>query len=89
MSKEEASVVLGKFLANYGEEALRDLVEKVKSGEYDDTKERFANGEAGEVTGRVMVLGSTTKYLRPLKEKKMCYLQMESCTPCKYSRQTY
>ena len=51
MSKEEASVVLGKFLANYGEEALRDLVEKVKSGEYDDTKERFANGEAGEVNG--------------------------------------
>tara|TARA_B100000768_G_scaffold33565_1_gene32102 strand:- start:3536 stop:4783 length:1248 start_codon:yes stop_codon:yes gene_type:complete len=51
MSEEEASVVLGKFLANYGEEALRDLVEKVKSGEYDDTKERFANGEAGEVNG--------------------------------------
>ncbi len=51
MSKEEASVALGKFLANYGEEALRDLVEKVKSGEYDDTKERFANGEAGEVNG--------------------------------------
>jgi hypothetical protein len=51
MSKEEASVVLGKFLANYGEEALRDLVEKVKSGEFDDTKERFSNGEAGEVNG--------------------------------------
>jgi len=51
MSEEEASIVLGKFLANYGEEALRDLVEKVKSGEYDDTKERFANGEAGEVNG--------------------------------------
>lgn len=49
MSEEQAAVVLGQFLANYGEEALRDLVEKVKSGEYDDTVDRFANGEAGEV----------------------------------------
>ncbi len=51
MSQEQASIVLGQFLANYGEEALRDLVEKVKSGEYDDTVDRFANGEAGEVNG--------------------------------------
>lgn len=51
MSEEQASIVLGQFLANYGEEALRDLVEKVKSGEYDDTVDRFANGEAGEVNG--------------------------------------
>ena len=51
MSEEQASIVLGQFLANYGEEALRDLVEKVKSGELDDTVERFANGEAGEVNG--------------------------------------
>ena len=51
MSKEEASVALGKFLANYGEEALKNLVEAVQSGELDDTIERFANGEAGEVNG--------------------------------------
>ena len=42
---------LGKFLANYGEEALKNLVEAVQSGELDDTIERFANGEAGEVNG--------------------------------------
>mgnify|MGYP003675866145 FL=1 len=51
MSEEQASIVLGQFLSNYGEEALRDLVEKVKSGEYDDTVDRFANGEAGAVNG--------------------------------------
>ena len=51
MSEEQSAVVLGQFLANYGEDALRDLVDKVQSGEYDDTVERFANGEAGEVNG--------------------------------------
>jgi len=51
MSEEQAAIVLGQFLANYGEESLRDLVEKVQSGEYDDTVDRFANGEAGEVNG--------------------------------------
>ena len=51
MSKEEASVALGKFLATFGEEALKNLVEAVQSGELDDTIERFANGEAGEVNG--------------------------------------
>jgi len=50
-SQEESAVVLGQFLAAYGEDALRDLVDKVQSGELDDTVERFANGEAGEVNG--------------------------------------
>jgi hypothetical protein len=51
MSQEESAVVLGQFLAAYGEDALRDLVDKVQSGELDDTVDRFANGEAGEVNG--------------------------------------
>jgi hypothetical protein len=51
MSQEESAIVLGQFLAAYGEDALRDLVDKVQSGELDDTVERFANGEAGEVNG--------------------------------------
>ena len=37
--------------ADDGEEALKNLVEAVQSGELDDTIERFANGEAGEVNG--------------------------------------
>ena len=32
---EEPQKVLGMFLARYGEEALRDLVERVQSGEFD------------------------------------------------------
>jgi hypothetical protein len=44
-------VALGTFLAKYGEEALRNLVDSVESGELDDTVERFASGERGMVEG--------------------------------------
>lgn len=44
-------VALGIFLSEYGEEALRDLVDKVQSGALDDTIERFANGDKGMVEG--------------------------------------
>ena len=47
----EAQEVLGMFLAKYGEEALRDLVSSVQSGEFDETVERFENGENGIVRG--------------------------------------
>jgi hypothetical protein len=47
----EAQVILGEFLKEYGEEALRDLVDSVQSGEYDDTVARFAAGEKGMVRG--------------------------------------
>jgi len=47
----QPEVVLGMFLQQYGEEALRDLVDRVQSGEFQDTQERFANGENGEVVG--------------------------------------
>ena len=47
----EAQMILGAFLKEYGEEALRDLVESVQSGEYDDTVARFAEGEKGMVRG--------------------------------------
>jgi hypothetical protein len=44
-------VALGIFLKEYGEEALRDLVDKVQSGVLDDTIERFAKGDKGMVNG--------------------------------------
>ena len=44
-------IALGAFLAQYGEEALRNLVDRVQSGEFEDTQERFANGENGTVRG--------------------------------------
>ena len=50
-SETEAQMVLGEFLKEYGEESLRDLVDSVQSGEYDDTVARFAAGEKGMVRG--------------------------------------
>ena len=50
-SEAEAQIILGEFLKEYGEEALRDLVDSVQSGEYDDTVARFAAGEKGMVRG--------------------------------------
>jgi len=47
----EAQEVLGVFLATYGEEALRDLVSSVQSGEFDETVKRFESGENGIVRG--------------------------------------
>jgi hypothetical protein len=47
----QPEIALGRFLALYGEEALRDLVDKVQSGTVDDTAERFRSGENGEVRG--------------------------------------
>lgn len=51
VSEVRAALVLGKFLERYGEDALRNLVDTVQSGKLDDTVDRFANGEAGEVRG--------------------------------------
>lgn len=47
----QPEVALGKFLAKYGEDALRDLVDSVQSGEFDETLTRFARGEKGIVRG--------------------------------------
>lgn len=47
----QPEIALGKFVAKYGEDALRDLVDSVESGEFDETLERFAAGEKGMVRG--------------------------------------
>ena len=47
----QPEIALGAFLAQYGEAALRQLVDAVQGGEMDDTAERFAEGENGEVRG--------------------------------------
>ena len=49
--EEEAEMALAMFVMKYGEEALRSLVDKVQSGEFDETVERFAAGEQGMVEG--------------------------------------
>jgi hypothetical protein len=43
--------ILGLFLLKFGEEQLRNLVESVQSGELDETRERFAEGDKGMVNG--------------------------------------
>jgi hypothetical protein len=48
---EQPEIALGMFVQKYGEDALRDLVARVESGEFDDTVERFAAGENGMVRG--------------------------------------
>jgi hypothetical protein len=47
----QPEIALAAFVQTYGEDALRDLVDRVQSGEFDDTVARFANGENGEVRG--------------------------------------
>ena len=48
---EQPEIALAMFVQKYGEEALRDLVGRVQSGEFDETVERFAAGEQGMVEG--------------------------------------
>ena len=48
---EQPEIDLGLFVQKYGEDALRDLVGRVQSGEFDETVERFASGEKGIVRG--------------------------------------
>ena len=46
---ENAEMILGQFLAKFGEDALRDLVDKVQSGEFDEN--------TGEADGMVKGMG--------------------------------
>ena len=50
-ASDRPEIVLGMFVQKYGEDALRDLVDRVQSGELDDTVERFSEGEKGIVRG--------------------------------------
>lgn len=47
----QPEIALAQFVQKFGENALRQLVDKVQSGEMSDTAERFAKGENGEVRG--------------------------------------
>ena len=48
---EQPEIVLAMFVQKYGEDALRDLVGRVQSGELDDTVARFEEGDKGMVRG--------------------------------------
>ena len=48
---DQPEIALAMFVQKYGEDALRDLVGRVQSGELDDTIARFAEGDKGMVRG--------------------------------------
>ena len=48
---EQPEMALAMFVQKYGEDALRDLVGRVQSGELDDTVARFEEGDKGMVRG--------------------------------------
>lgn len=48
---EQPEIALAMFVQKYGEDALRDLVGRVQSGELDDTVARFEEGKKGMVRG--------------------------------------
>jgi len=48
---EQPEMDLAMFVQKYGEDALLDLVDRVQSGEFDETVERFAEGKQGMVKG--------------------------------------
>ena len=48
---DQPEIALAMFVQKYGEEALRDLVGRVQSGELDDTIARFEEGDKGMVKG--------------------------------------
>ena len=48
---DQPEIILAMFVQKYGEDALRDLVGRVQSGELDDTIARFKEGDKGMVRG--------------------------------------
>ena len=48
---EQPEIALAMFVQKYGEDALRDLVGRVQSGEFDETVDRFEEGDKGMVRG--------------------------------------
>tara|TARA_R110000737_G_scaffold126689_1_gene159200 strand:- start:171 stop:761 length:591 start_codon:yes stop_codon:yes gene_type:complete len=68
LDETRASIVLAQYVQQYGEDALRDLVDSVRSGEADETRERFARGENGMVRGNGDGSGTDDKVTAQLKD---------------------
>ena len=59
---DNPEMILGMFLAKFGEDALRDLVEKVRSGQFDDN--------AGDAEGMVRGMGDGMDDMIPASMKE-------------------
>ena len=68
LDETRASIILAQYVQQYGEDALRDLVDSVRSGEADETRERFARGENGMVRGNGDGSGTDDKVTAQLKD---------------------
>jgi len=68
LDETRAAIILAQYVQQYGEDALRDLVNSVRTGEADETRARFAMGENGVVRGNGDGSGTDDKVPAKLKE---------------------
>ena len=68
LDETRAAIILAQYVQQYGEGALRDLVNSVRTGEADETRARFAMGKNGVVRGNGDGSGTDDKV--PANSKK-------------------
>ena len=65
---DQDKIVVAQYVQQYGESALMEMVNSVKNGTADETRERFARGENGEVRGNGDGSGTDDKITAQLKD---------------------
>ena len=68
LDETRASIILAQYVQQYGEDALRDLVNSVRTGSAQETRDRFARGDNGYVNGNGDGSGTDDKVPAKLKE---------------------
>ena len=65
---DEDKIAIAQYVQQYGEDALRDLVDSVRTGSAQETRDRFARGDNGYVNGNGDGSGTDDKVPAKLKE---------------------
>jgi len=68
LDETRAAIILAQYVQQYGEDALRDLVDSVRTGSAQETRDRFARGNNGYVNGNGDGSGTDDKVPAKLKE---------------------
>jgi len=68
LDETRAAIILAQYVQQYGEGALRDLVDSVRTGSAQETRDRFARGDNGYVNGNGDGSGTDDKVPAKLKE---------------------
>jgi hypothetical protein len=68
LDETRAAIILAQYVQQYGEDALRDLVNSVRTGSAQETRDRFARGDNGYVNGNGDGSGTDDKVPAKLKE---------------------